>query len=31
MIKQIKIGIVEDHAIVRQGLVLLFADEPGIV
>jgi DNA-binding NarL/FixJ family response regulator len=31
MKKQIKIGIVEDHIIVRQGLVLLFAEEPNIV
>ncbi len=31
MIKRIKIGIVEDHLMVRQGLVLLFAEEPDIV
>jgi|APGre2960657404_1045060.scaffolds.fasta_scaffold45800_2 two-component system response regulator DegU len=30
MKKKIKIGIVEDHQVVRQGLVLLFNDEPNI-
>lgn len=30
MAKTIKIGIAEDHDLVRQGLVALFEDEPGV-